>query len=159
MDDVIGVKRTIIEAVKVHLTHSVPTTKRIDVRSALNVKHLERGDDGVVQNTTAAALASRQSGRAAEFARHLKLLEAFQITHSCGQINEGSLLRLEANGKETCWYFVLPCCAGEDFDIAKLNAPVTIVSTHAPIIESAISTPTGQEFKVGKNTYRVVEIF
>lgn len=159
MDDVIGVKRTIIGAVKDHLKKSTPTARQIDVRSALDIKHLERGDDGVLQNTTAAALAARQTGRAAEFARYLKSLEVFQITVSRGQISEGSLLRLEANGKETCWYFVLPCCTGEDFEIAQLGAPVTIVSTNAPIIKSAISSPCGETFTVGKNTYRVVEIF
>jgi len=157
--DVIGVKRTIIGAVKDHLMQSTPTARRIDVRSTLDIKYLERGDDGVVQNNNAAALAARQTGRMAEFTRQLKHLECFHITDSTGQINEGSLLQLEANGEETCWYFILPCCTGEDFHIAQLGAPVTIVSTSAPIIESATSTPTGQEFTVGKTTYRVVGIF
>ena len=104
-------------------------------------------------------MAARDGVRQREIEENVSRLQRFPVDHANGRIGEGALIQMKTGKDETDWFFVLPCCFGEDFHIPDLDATVTIVSPRAPIIEAAASVDRGTDFQVNNITRQVVNVF
>lgn len=154
--DVVQIKRRIIQAVvdnhREQLEKKKPGTQ--ELKKGLNVSGFHRGDDDP-QTYSAAAVASQATHREKTILKNIQeILDlSTRVRSSNGHIGEGSLIQMNSG-----WYFILPCLAGDEYEIPELGE-VTVISPHAEIAKQARSVRKGKHFKINGTTHWVMESY